>query len=91
MATAMHVGFKSDWQHMNVSWRSHWLEWVFATPRYHQIHDSADPQHHVANLGDLLTVWDRLCGTYVDPATVREPLSFGIDSKPHPVRMVLRV
>jgi len=91
IAIAMHVGFKNDWQHMNVAWRSHWLEWIFVTPRYHQIHHSADPRHYVANLGDLLTVWDRLFGTYVDPAKVRETLSFGIDSTPHPVRLVLGV
>jgi sterol desaturase/sphingolipid hydroxylase (fatty acid hydroxylase superfamily) len=88
---AMHVGFKNDWQHMNVSWPSRWLEWIFVTPRYHQIHHSVDPRHHVANLGDLLTIWDRLFGTYVDPGTVREPLSFGIDAPRHPVRLVLGV
>jgi sterol desaturase/sphingolipid hydroxylase (fatty acid hydroxylase superfamily) len=91
LAIAHHVGFKNDWQHMNVAWPSRWLEWVFVTPRYHQIHHSTSPDHYERNLGDLLTVWDRLFGTYVDPGRVKRPLSFGIDSRPHPVRLVLGV
>jgi len=88
---ATHVGFKNDWQHMNVEWRSSWLEWLLVTPRYHHIHHSADPRHYVANLGDLLTIWDRLFGTYVDPGTVQKPLTFGIDSDPPTARLVLGV
>lgn len=92
VAIATHVGFKNDWQHMNVAWRSNWLEWVFVTPRYHQIHHSANPKHYVANFGDLLTIWDRLFGTYVDPDTVRgAELSFGIDSEEPTARLVLGV
>ncbi len=88
VAIVTHIGFKNDWQHMNVAWRSPWLEWILVTPRYHHIHHSADPRHYVANLGDLLTIWDRLFGTYVDPGTVRN-LSFGIDSEPPTARLVL--
>jgi sterol desaturase/sphingolipid hydroxylase (fatty acid hydroxylase superfamily) len=88
---AMHVGFKNDWQHMNVTWPSRWLEWILVTPRFHQVHHSDDPQHYVANLGDLLTVWDRLFGTYVDPASIRKELTFGIDSNPSTARLVLGV
>ena len=90
-AIVTHVGFKNDWQHMNVAWRSTWLEWILVTPRYHHIHHSADPQHYVANLGDLFTMWDRLFGTYVDPGTVRKELSFGIDSEDPTARLVLGV
>jgi sterol desaturase/sphingolipid hydroxylase (fatty acid hydroxylase superfamily) len=90
-AIATHVGFKNDWQHMNVAWRSSWLEWIIVTPRYHHLHHSADPRHYVANLGDLLTIWDRLFGTYVDPGTVPEELSFGIDSKDPTARLVLGI
>jgi sterol desaturase/sphingolipid hydroxylase (fatty acid hydroxylase superfamily) len=90
-AIAMHVGFKNDWQHMNVAWRSRRLEWILVTPRYHHVHHSADSQHYVANLGDLLTIWDRLFGTYIDPGTVPKDLSFGIDSEEPTPRLVLGV
>jgi sterol desaturase/sphingolipid hydroxylase (fatty acid hydroxylase superfamily) len=89
LAIATHVGFKNDWQHMNVAWPSRWLEWVFVTPRFHQIHHSTNPDHYERNLGDLLTVWDRLFGTYVNPDTIKRPLAYGIDTQPHPVRLVL--
>jgi sterol desaturase/sphingolipid hydroxylase (fatty acid hydroxylase superfamily) len=82
---------QNDWMHMNVTWSSSWLEWIFVTPRYHHVHHSEDPRHFVANLGNLFTVWDRVFGTYVDPETVQRPISFGIGAKENPVRLVLGV
>jgi len=61
------------------------------TPRYHQIHHSSDPQHYRANLGSLLTIWDKIFGTYFDPNTVKEKLRFGIGEKITPVRLVLGI
>jgi sterol desaturase/sphingolipid hydroxylase (fatty acid hydroxylase superfamily) len=46
------------------------LEWVVTTPRYHHIHHSEDPQHRGVNLASILTIWDRLARTYVDPDRV---------------------
>ena len=67
---------RNHWMHMNVSWRSSWLELVFVTPRYHQIHHSADATQHDGNYGSLFTLWDRLFGTYLDP-DVTTPRTFG--------------
>jgi sterol desaturase/sphingolipid hydroxylase (fatty acid hydroxylase superfamily) len=78
----------NDWMHMNVSWRSNWLEWVFVTPRYHHIHHSDDPAHANANFGVTFSIWDRLFGTYVAPETIRQPISFGIGEKVPLVRLV---
>ncbi len=71
----------NHWMHMNVAWRSNWLEKLFVTPRYHQIHHSADAEQHDGNYGTVFTLWDRMFGTYIDPdkTTVtafgsREPL-----------------
>ena len=85
-----HGLFLNDWMHMNVTWRSRWLEVVFVTPRYHHVHHSTSAEHYTANLGALLTIWDRMFGTYVDPETAR-PVSFGIDTVPSPARLVLGV
>jgi len=41
---------QNDWMHMNVTWRSNWLEWIFVTPRYHHIHHSVDPRDYMANM-----------------------------------------
>ena len=81
----------NDWMHMNVSWRSNWLEWVMVTPRYHHIHHSDNPAHSNANFGVTFTVWDRLFGTYVDPETVEQPISFGIGEQVPLVRLVAGV
>lgn len=78
----------NDWMHMNVTWRSNWLEWVLVTPRYHHIHHSCDPTLYNTNFGVTFSVWDRLFGTYTDPDQVREPLSFGIGGKVPLVRLV---
>jgi len=80
--------FQNNWMHMNVTWRSRWLEWVLVTPRYHHVHHSRDPHHHTANLGSRLTVWDRLFSTYVDPETTGA-ISFGIQDRTSPTRLAL--
>ena len=39
----------------------------------------------------IFSVWDRLFGTYIDPATVQGELTFGIDADENPIRVVLGV
>lgn len=80
---------RNNWMHMNVSWKSNWLEWVFVTPRYHHIHHSKDPAHQGTNLGALFTLWDRLFGTYYNPDHVAKGLSFGLSDKVSPGRLVI--
>jgi sterol desaturase/sphingolipid hydroxylase (fatty acid hydroxylase superfamily) len=68
-----------------------WLEWIFVTPRYHHIHHSANKEHYDQNLGNLVTFWDRLLGTHLDPDTLTEEgkkLSFGLEESPNPVRLI---
>jgi sterol desaturase/sphingolipid hydroxylase (fatty acid hydroxylase superfamily) len=79
---------QNDWMHMNVSWRSWRLEWIFVTPRYHHIHHSADPNHYLANLANLFSFWDRLFGTYLDPDSVGSGLTFGIGARESPIRLI---
>jgi sterol desaturase/sphingolipid hydroxylase (fatty acid hydroxylase superfamily) len=80
---------QNDWMHLNVSWGSKWLEWIIITPRYHHVHHSDDPAHYRANLAPLFPIWDRLFGTYVDPESVRRPLSFGIGERVPAVRLAI--
>ena len=82
---------QNDWMHINVTWRSNWIEWLIVTPRYHHIHHSDNPSHYMKNLAALFTVWDRLFGTYVDPESVKGELSFGIGEEVPPLRLVLGV
>src|ERR1700733_6451056 len=91
LAIAVASTIENDWMHMNVVWRSGWLEWIFVTPRYHHIHHSDNPKHYVANFGNLLTVWDRLFRTYVDPEKQDSKLRFGIGAPENPARLVLGI
>ena len=91
LAIGLFNNLQNDWMHVNIVWRSNWLEWVVVTPRYHHIHHSDKPEHYMANLAALFTVWDRLFGTYVNPDEVKEPLSFGIGEKVPLVRLALGV
>lgn len=72
---------KNDWMHLNVDWPTGRLERVLVTPRYHHVHHSADPAHYTRNLAPLFSVWDRLFGTYHDPAQTVGKLSFGIGER----------
>lgn len=82
---------RNHWMHMNVSWRSNWLERVFVTPRYHHIHHSADAKLHDGNYGALFTIWDRLFGTYIDP-DVTKPKAFGTgEKKRDPVLLMIGI
>jgi len=53
------------------------LRWVIITPDYHRVHHST--RHNRSNYGTAFCVWDRLFGTYTDPAKVppNEPLGLG--------------
>jgi sterol desaturase/sphingolipid hydroxylase (fatty acid hydroxylase superfamily) len=86
---ALELIIRNDWMHLNVSWRSNWLEWILVTPRYHHIHHSAYPAHR-GNYGSLFSIWDRLFGTRIDPDKVT-PTEFGTGSVDNPVRVVLGV
>jgi sterol desaturase/sphingolipid hydroxylase (fatty acid hydroxylase superfamily) len=82
---------RNHWMHMNVAWRSNWLERVFVTPRYHHIHHSADAALHDGNYGALFTIWDRLFGTYLDP-DVTKPKTFGTgEKKRDPVLLMIGI
>jgi sterol desaturase/sphingolipid hydroxylase (fatty acid hydroxylase superfamily) len=87
---AEHI-LRNTWMHMNVTWKSEWLELIFVTPRYHHVHHSDNPTHYKSNLGSLLTIWDRIFGTYYNPGEAKEALSFGIGERVPPARLLLGV
>jgi sterol desaturase/sphingolipid hydroxylase (fatty acid hydroxylase superfamily) len=54
------------------------LEWIFISPKQHQIHHSADPAHYDKNFGVSLTLWDGLMGSLLRSQQVTEKLHFGL-------------
>jgi sterol desaturase/sphingolipid hydroxylase (fatty acid hydroxylase superfamily) len=65
--------------HANIRWRLGPLEWLFVVPRYHFVHHGADPKLNNSNFGFLLTIWDRMFGTYANPDDAAENFPLGLD------------
>lgn len=52
---------------------------LFVTPGTHQFHHSRQQPQTDSNFGEVLTIWDRLFGTYTCPLNSPEPAAFGLD------------
>lgn len=64
------------------------LEYIFISPRMHQIHHSADPIHFNKNYGVALSVWDRLWGTFHRPSKKEaHSLTYGLHLSPDPEQL----
>jgi sterol desaturase/sphingolipid hydroxylase (fatty acid hydroxylase superfamily) len=91
MMVASAVGnFVQIWTHTNLKVNLGPLQWLIVTPDYHRVHHRAG-DGPAKNLGNLLTVWDRLLGTYeaadqsaVDHCGLVEP-------RPGLIRMMLGI
>lgn len=53
------------------------LNWLIVTPGVHAVHHSDLQAQTDSNYGTVLTLWDRLFGSYVDPANAKIP-HFGL-------------
>ena len=46
-----------------------WLEYFMVTPSHHRVHHSSNPEYLDKNYGDVLIIWDKLFGTFVEEKT----------------------
>ena len=44
-----------------------WLNKLIVTPLVHRVHHSTERIEHDSNYGAILTIWDRMFGTYITP------------------------
>lgn len=65
------------------------IEKVFVTPRYHFVHHSANVRLTNSNYAFVFTFWDKLFGTYTDPAHVSEDEPLGLDYENGHLRLLL--
>lgn len=70
----------TQFHHANLSLGRHdrWLSWLLVTPFMHKVHHSRWRPETDSNFASVLSLWDRLGGTYRtpnDPATIQ----FGLD------------
>jgi sterol desaturase/sphingolipid hydroxylase (fatty acid hydroxylase superfamily) len=65
--------------HSQYDWKWRWLEYIVITPAAHRIHHSTAAEHYTKNLG-ILSIWDRLFGTYLPP-TRGALLNYGVPDR----------
>jgi len=41
-----------------------WLEYIIVTPSQHRVHHAINPEYIDKNLGQILSIWDRMFGTF---------------------------
>ena len=84
------ANFVQIWTHTNLKVNIGPLRSIIVTPDYHRVHHRAS-NGPAKNLSNVLTVWDRLFGTYEAPD--RNPVShFGlVEPRPSLPRMLLGV
>lgn len=65
-----------------------WLRWIIVTPRVHAVHHSSQQTETDSNYGTVLTIWDRIFGSYTDPEQAGIP-HFGLSyfHLPHDTRL----
>ncbi len=68
------------WEHTNWNVNIGRLAWLLVTPDYHRVHHSATT-HRGMNLAPTFRIWDRMFGTYVDPAKMPEKYELGLGEK----------
>jgi sterol desaturase/sphingolipid hydroxylase (fatty acid hydroxylase superfamily) len=74
--------FVQFWTHTNTDPKLGRLAWLFVTPAYHRVHHAADIELQNGNFGLILTIWDRMFGTYLDPAQVPANFELGLGDAP---------
>ncbi|WP_044212006.1 sterol desaturase family protein [Flammeovirga sp. OC4] len=52
------------WLHTEIIGKLGWFEKVFMTPSQHRVHHGSDEIYLDKNFGALLSIWDRMFGTY---------------------------
>jgi sterol desaturase/sphingolipid hydroxylase (fatty acid hydroxylase superfamily) len=66
-----------------------WLEYVLVTPRMHFVHHSRTRAYSDSNYGFIFSLWDRLFGTYTDPARVPSDEPLGLSYEVSNLRALL--
>lgn len=80
-------GFYNKYIHCQLGWTHGPLRRWIISPNYHRWHHAEAPEAHNKNFGDMLTVWDRMFGTYYDPGPCE--CAIGLKEGPHTIPEML--
>ena len=56
--------FAQFWYHTQYIGKMGWLEYIIITPSQHRVHHAINTEYLDKNLGQILSVWDRVFGTF---------------------------
>jgi sterol desaturase/sphingolipid hydroxylase (fatty acid hydroxylase superfamily) len=74
-AVATIYGF---WTHTEMVRKLWWpIEFLFVTPSHHRAHHGSNPEYIDTNYANLLIIWDRIFGTFVEE---KAPVQYGLIS-----------
>lgn len=74
-------GLHNKYVHCQLGWTHGPLRRWIISPNNHRWHHASVPEAYNKNFGDMFTIWDRVFGTYYDPAICDVPI--GLDEGPH--------
>jgi len=83
--------FQAQFQHSNLRYPDgvdRVLRWVMVTPNMHRVHHSTVPDETNSNFATILSVWDRLGGTF-RWGQRQEDIRIGLDAFPSPDEVTL--
>ena len=69
--------FAQFWYHTQHIGKLGWLEYVIITPSQHRVHHAINSEYIDKNLGQILSVWDRIFGTFQEELDTVPP-QFGV-------------
>jgi sterol desaturase/sphingolipid hydroxylase (fatty acid hydroxylase superfamily) len=78
------------WIHTNISINLGPLQWLLITPDYHRVHHGARGLSG-KNLGFVMTIWDRMFGTFANPRAVGEFALSAISTRDNLIRLIVGV
>lgn len=69
--------FAQFWYHTQHIGKMGWVEYVLVTPSQHRVHHAINPEYIDKNLGQILSIWDRMFGTFQEELEDKPP-QFGV-------------
>jgi sterol desaturase/sphingolipid hydroxylase (fatty acid hydroxylase superfamily) len=83
------AGIVNIWIHTNLWVNLGPVGRIIITPNYHRIHHAAKG-FSAKNLGFILTIWDKMFGTYVDPQSIEKHIPIGsVSTSKRLLRMIV--
>jgi len=83
------AGIVNIWIHTNLSVNLGLVGRIIITPNYHRIHHGTKG-FSAKNLGFILTIWDKMFGTYVDPQSIEKHIVIGsVSTSKRLLRMIV--